>query len=149
MWMLALGAAIGALITYFLDPQSGRRRRAVTRERAAATVRTGADRAADTGRTVASEASGVSQKVQQAREEPKDYDDVTLAQKVQSEIFRDSDVPKGQIAVNVQEGVVALRGEVPSTGMIDELIDRARNVQGVREVENLLHVPGSEAPMHQ
>jgi hypothetical protein len=33
--------------------------------------------------------------------------------------------------------------------MIVALVDRARHVQGVREVENLLHIPGTEAPMHQ
>jgi hypothetical protein len=33
--------------------------------------------------------------------------------------------------------------------MIRDLEDRARSVHGVEDVENLLHLPGAEAPMHQ
>src|SRR5438132_1233080 len=43
----------------------------------------------------------------------KDFDDTTLTHTVESEIFRDAEVPKGQINVNAQKGVVQLRGEVP------------------------------------
>jgi len=76
-------------------------------------------------------------------------DDVTLARQVESELFREQNAPKGQISVNAANGVVQLRGEVEKPGLIDELVERARSVQGVREVENLLHLPGQEAPMHQ
>jgi osmotically-inducible protein OsmY len=48
--------------------------------------------------------------------------------------------------INVQEGVVQLRGEVPTPDMVDSLIEKTREVQGVREVENLLHFPGTPAP---
>jgi osmotically-inducible protein OsmY len=57
-------------------------------------------------------------------------------------------VPKGRINVNVQNGVVQLRGEVPESSMIDDLVEKARSIQGVREVENLLHLPGTPAPTH-
>jgi osmotically-inducible protein OsmY len=76
-------------------------------------------------------------------------DDVTLTHKVQSELFGSSDAPKGRISVNTANGVVQLRGEVESGDLIDDLVVRARSVDGVRDVENLLHTPGSEAPMHQ
>jgi hypothetical protein len=33
--------------------------------------------------------------------------------------------------------------------MIRDLEDRARQVQGVQEVENLLHLPGTTAQMHE
>ena len=36
----------------------------------------------------------------------------------------------------------------PSQDLIDALVERAQKIQGVREVENLLHTPGTEAPMH-
>jgi len=71
---------------------------------------------------------------------------VTLAHKVETIIFRDADVPKGQINVNAVDGVVYLRGEVEQPDMIRELEEAARAVQGVREVENLLHTPGAPAP---
>ena len=73
-------------------------------------------------------------------------DDVTLARKVETEIFRDADVPKGKINVNVEDGVVYLRGELEQPDLIQDLEGQARKVQGVRDVENLLHVPGQEAP---
>jgi BON domain-containing protein len=76
-------------------------------------------------------------------------DDVTLARQVESELFREESAPKGQISVNAANGVVQLRGEVEQPELIDELVQRARSVQGVREVENLLHLPGEEARMHQ
>jgi len=75
--------------------------------------------------------------------------DETLKSKVESEIFRDAEAPKGQVNVNAQFGVVQLRGEVESQELIDDLVARARSVQGVVRVENLLHVPGTPAPMHQ
>jgi osmotically-inducible protein OsmY len=76
-------------------------------------------------------------------------DDVTLAQQVESELFREKSAPKGQISVNAANGVVQLRGEVQQPELIDELVQRAQSVQGVRDVENLLHLPGQVAPMHQ
>jgi osmotically-inducible protein OsmY len=80
--------------------------------------------------------------------QPKDYDDATLKDKVASELFRDEHEVKGSISINAQEGVVQLRGEVPSEDLIHALVDRTQRIQGVREVENLLHTPGTKAPMH-
>src|SRR2546430_9151768 len=149
MGVFAVGGALGALLAYFFDPNSGRRRRHALRDRAASFVRSGERHAARTGRGVAADAYGFSQKVRHLKEEPKDFDDTTLADKIRSEVFRDSDVPKGKVNVNVQGGIAQLRGEVPRAELIDELVEQTRRVQGVREVENLLHVPGTEAPMHE
>jgi osmotically-inducible protein OsmY len=146
MQLLALGALLGAAVAYLFDPQGGRRRRAMIRDRSVAFARRRGREAVRAGRSVAAEAYGVSQKVQHVREEPKDYDDVTLAQKVQTEIFRDADVPKGQINVNAEDGIVVLRGEVDRPELMEELVERTRKVQGVREVQNLLHLPGTPAP---
>ena len=79
---------------------------------------------------------------------PKQYDDATLKDKVESELFRDEHEVKGAININAQEGIVQLRGELPSQDLIDALVERTQRIQGVREVENLLHTPGTEAPMH-
>lgn len=149
MQMLGFGAAVGAAIMWLLDPNSGRRRRALVRDRTLAFFRRGARRGVRAGRAVGAEAYGLSQKATHVREEPKDFDDQTLKNKVETELFRDADAPKGQVDVNAQNGVVQLRGEVESPELIDELIERARKVQGVRDVENLLHLPGTPAPMHQ
>lgn len=79
------------------------------------------------------------QKAVHRREEEKPLpDDVTLARKVETEIFRGADVPKGQISVNAEDGVVYLRGEVERLELIEDVKQAARKVQGVREVTNLL-----------
>jgi osmotically-inducible protein OsmY len=83
-----------------------------------------------------------------AKTHPKHYDDATLKDKVESELFRDEHEVKGSISVNAQHGVVQLRGELPSQGLIDTLVDRTAQIHGVREVESLLHLAGTEAPMH-
>ena len=83
-----------------------------------------------------------------AKTHPKHYDDATLKDKVESELFRDEHEVKGSISVNAQEGVVQLRGELPSQDLIDALVSRTQQIHGVREVESLLHLTGTEAPMH-
>ncbi len=48
--------------------------------------------------------------------------------------------------MNVEYGVVYLRGEVPDREQMDALVDRTRQVDGVRGVENLTHLPNEAAP---
>jgi osmotically-inducible protein OsmY len=71
--------------------------------------------------------------------------DPALARKVESEVFRDDSLPKGNISVNAEDGVIYFRGEAPSREVIEELTARARGVDGVRAVENLTHLPGEPA----
>ena len=58
-------------------------------------------------------------------------------------------MPKGDINVQAHDGIVELRGEVPRPELIDELVERTRQIPEVRDVENLLHVQGTPAPTHQ
>lgn len=78
-----------------------------------------------------------------------DLNDPALARKVESEIFRAEDAPKGSVNVNAENGVIYLRGEVKHPEDIKALGDAARKVAGVKEVKNLLHTPGSEAKMKE
>jgi hypothetical protein len=140
-------AALGAALVYFFDPQNGRRRRALARDRIPAFFRAKARQPGRLGRIAKSQAFGVKQRVKHRKEEGKPQpDDATLAHKVETEIFRDAEVPKGQINVNAENGVVVLRGEVEQDQLIRDLEKKTRKVQGVREVENLLHTPGSPVP---
>jgi len=140
--------ALGAALMYFFDPQKGALRRNTARDRLLAFFRRRGRAAARAGRGLAAEAYGLKQKATHLREEPKIFDDQTLKAKIESEVFRPADAPKGDVDVNVERGVVYLRGEVDQPDVIGELEHRVRSVQGVRDVENLLHVPGTEAPMH-
>src|SRR3954463_4154085 len=49
---------------------------------------------------------------------PKDLDDVAIARKVESVIFRGRRVAKGKVDVNVADGVVWLRGEVKTPDLV-------------------------------
>ena len=75
-----------------------------------------------------------------------DADDATLARKVETEIFRPADAPKGQVSIDVQAGVAYLRGTVDSDEWIQRLADDAKKVDGIKGVKNLLHRPGTPAP---
>jgi osmotically-inducible protein OsmY len=72
--------------------------------------------------------------------------DPALARKVETEIFRDKQIPKGNVSVNAEYGVIYLRGQVESREQVEELANRARAVDGVRAVENLTHLPDEPAP---
>jgi osmotically-inducible protein OsmY len=141
MPVFLLAGALGAALAYFFDPDNGNRRRKLTADKAGKYFRSTSRLADD----VAAQARTVKQKATHLKEQDKPQpNDVTLAQKVESEIFRDVDVPKGQINVNAEDGVVFLRGEADTPELIDELEAKTRKVKGVRGVENLLHLP--EAP---
>ena len=140
-------AAGGLALAYFLDRTSGRRRRKMAAQRASGMARAATDQVEQSARQVASEVEGVAQRAvhpQSSQEPPPD--DITLARKVESEIFRPADAPKGQVNVSAENGVVSLRGQVDTPEQIEELVKKAGAVPGVRAVENLLHTPGTEAP---
>ncbi len=73
----------------------------------------------------------------------RDYDDVTLARRVESAIFRPAELHalKGSVSVNVSDDVVELRGQVP---MIEAF---GRAAEAVRGLHNLLHTP-DQPPGH-
>ena len=142
---LLSGAAIGAALAHFLDPQSGRQRRdqATTKARHAAGKAKGA---AEQAKGAADKAKGTVTSGAPGGDRIEDVDDVTLARKVETEIFRAPDAPKGDVSIDVQDGVVHLRGEVADEGWIARLADQADQVDGVKGVKNLLHRPGTPAP---
>lgn len=146
-WPLLLGAAAGATLVFFFDPDEGRRRRAMARDRAAATLRD-AGRFADRGsRLAGSRAYGLSRRLAHLRRPTQDANDATLVARVMSEAFRGIDPDlKGRVNVNATAGVIYLRGEVERAEDIRALEDRVRRIPGVTAVENLLHLPGTPAP---
>jgi osmotically-inducible protein OsmY len=73
----------------------------------------------------------------------------TLRQRIESQLFRDRHIPKGDLNINCEHGMVILRGELDSPMEIAQLEDRVRRMAGVRGVQNLLHPHGTPAPNKQ
>jgi hypothetical protein len=131
-WPAIAAAGIGAVAAFFLDPTSGKRRRAATKDWVAARFRA-------VGRSTTRLGRGVGR-------ESLPENDATLAHKIESELFQGLDIPSGQIDINAENGVVVLRGTLKRPTEIVEVERRVWDVHGVRRVENLLHLEGTPAP---
>jgi hyperosmotically inducible periplasmic protein len=138
----------GAALAYFLDPQSGRRRRHQSRDKARSFARHATKRARKLVHHVSADAAGAARRAAHAARPPADVqlDDATLVDKVESIVFRDHDFPKGQVNINAENGVVFLRGQVDRSELVEALEARVRKVRGVRGVENLLRTPAEQPP---
>jgi osmotically-inducible protein OsmY len=141
-----LGAAGGAVASFLFDPARGRARRARLADQGAATVR----RVARNGeQAVAQVRSAVDGRVSAIRAgqttSARAIDDATLTDRVQSIVFRDDAVPKGDLNINVERGIVVLRGEVPDEALKARLVSDVEGIEGVWSVRDLLHLPGEPA----
>jgi hypothetical protein len=139
--LFAVGAAAGVGAGFFLDPQNGKRRRNVARDKIFARGRRGAREAEQKARYAAGFAGGAAAKAKESPRDPEhELNDPALAQKVESEIFRPEDAPKGEVNVNVEHGVVILRGHLEDPNQAEALVAAAEQVEGVRAVESKLTV---------
>lgn len=141
-----LGAAGGAVASYLLDPARGRARRARLTDQAAAFLR----RTMRTGEQAVKQIrSSVDARVAATRAEhatqARAIDDATLTDRVRSIAFRDDAVPKGDLNINVERGIVVLRGEVSDEAMKARLVSEVEGIEGVWSVRDLLHLPGEPA----
>ena len=142
------GAAIGAAAVYLFDPISGRGRRARLRDHALALTRRTRERADDLSMHAANVVGGkIREAVAPLRSRA--TDDATVADRVRSEVLGRRDLGASGVVVDVEDGVVHLRGQLQDQARIDRLVDLTRDVAGVRVVENLLHLPGQAAPNKQ
>lgn len=146
-WLL-FGMGIGAAAWYFLDPVSGRSRRAETAQQAAAGVRQplqkAEEEAAKTATYARDRAEGLVKEAASSSSAPDD--DRALANKVRSEALGGEKWRDATINVNAVDGVVTLRGELEDRERIDEAITAVQGVSGVEQVESFLHTPDEEAP---
>lgn len=143
--LLSIGAAAGATVSYFMDPDRGRSRRAQATDQLGAAARSAVDEARKQADYAAGQAKGA---VIESVTPPRHVgDDRTLKAKVESEVLGHVDgVNSGDIVVTAHDGIVGLRGQVASREVADELIRRTRSLPEVRGVEDLLHLPGQPAP---
>jgi osmotically-inducible protein OsmY len=141
---LLVAFGLGALMHRFVfDRQNARRRRHAARERNVAKLRRRARVTAKRARYLEGKAEGVAHKAVHAvpgtnsHKEP--ADDLSLAQKVESEAFRHAAVSKAHVSVNAEGGTVFLRGRLDSDAEIEKLVKATQAVEGVDRVESLLH----------
>jgi hypothetical protein len=139
-------AAAGAAAAFFLDPVSGKRRRRVARDWTAARFRDLSERGGRMGKSITARGAGTIQSIRHRRDARLPENDQVLAHKVESELFQKIDLPSGQIVINAEEGLVILRGQVDEADDIARIETQVRLIEGVRDVSNLLHLPGQPAP---
>lgn len=140
---MTLAAAVGAALAYVFDPIRGRRRRAGLKDRGRATFRRevrAVERQASYGK---GRAEGMIHKLRHPRPHVPE-DDLTLADKIRSEVLGRVDGP--HLTIDVNNRVVTLRGEVPDDQAAQQVEREVRATPGVTDVVNLLHQPGTPAP---
>ena len=137
--IVGIGAAAAAAM-YLLDPDRGRSRRAKLSDQTAALAR----KAEEKARAQAEHQKGVVQGLAHDLTEPfrpePDFDDATLRQKVKSEAIGRLEGPKKEIDVEVDNGVVTLKGTLGAEH-VDRLIRLVKGIPGVASVNDQLSVP--------
>jgi BON domain-containing protein len=134
---LLAGAAIGAGIMYLLDPDGGRRRRALVRDQIVSAAHKTTDAVDATSRDVANRARGVVAELRGRLRREHVGDDV-LRERVRARIGSVIG-HAGGIETRVSDGKVTLRGPVLSEEL-DRLLRRVRGVRGVADVISELDV---------
>ena len=141
-----VGAGVGAGLMYLLDPQGGRGRRAVVKDKSVSALKKGGTAAAKTSRHLGNKTKGL---IADAGSKLRDSDLVgnlgelkdqgqALIAKVQRKVRRAVSYPAAIQAV-VEEGKVILQGLVLASELAGLLV-AIRAVEGVIEVQNDLEI---------
>jgi osmotically-inducible protein OsmY len=140
------GGLIGAALEYFFDPGSGARRRHTARDKLFSYGRKGAHRATGLAEMAAHKAQGIVMETVPIRRDNPNPDDITLKDRIESELFRDPSLGRDEININVVDGVVVVHGALPAQDEIERVITQVRSIRDVEGVESYLHTPGTPAP---
>lgn len=134
---LIRGLALGAGAMYFLDARSGKRRRAMIRDKADMAVTDFADLMGKAGRDLQNRAQGMGASARSLFDRTEVADDV-LVQRIRSRMGRLISRPSA-IDVAVHQGRVVLRGPILADE-VDALMNGVYAVKGVSWVDNQLEV---------
>lgn len=135
-WLIG-GLGLGWGLSQLLDPSSGRRRRALIRDKAISAAHAIGDALDATSRNFGNRTRGVIADLRRRRS-PDTVSDPVLVERVRARLGGSVRHPRS-IEVIVRDGRVTLRGPV----LADEvaaLIERVASVRGVRDVDNRLDV---------
>jgi osmotically-inducible protein OsmY len=135
--MLIGGLGLGAALMYVLDPERGKRRRALVADKAVRAVNRATDTLGARSRDWRNRARGVAAEVK-ARTRSERVDDAVLEERVRAELGRSVSNPGG-IDVTALAGTVTLSGPVVMSEL-DDLLSAVRGVSGVANVENRLEM---------
>ncbi len=132
-----VGVGVGAALMYFFDPDRGKRRRALVRDKVEAAGNKASDYAEKMGRDIRNRTYGMVAETKALFRHEEVTDDV-LSDRVRAKLGR-YPVHTGAIEVRAHDGVVTLTGPI----LADELptvLRAARFVRGVKRVDNQLAV---------
>ncbi len=135
---LLAGLGVGGAAMYMLDPDRGRRRRSVVRDKAVSTVRTTGEAVGKTSRDVVNRTTGLVSETKSVFTHGEARNGDVLTERVRSKLGRLVSHP-GSIQVHAEHGRVTLRGPVFASE-VGRLIAGVYSVKGVKEVENQLEV---------
>lgn len=131
--LLVAGAlAVGAGLMMLLDPQQGRRRRALVRDKFVRGINETREFARKSGKYVADHARGYAAEAHSMMRDDQPTDD-QLEARVRSELGREVH-NIGALEVTARNGHVTLSGDVPENER-ERAISAARDVRGVRDVD--------------
>jgi hypothetical protein len=144
MKRLLIGAAAGAAVMYFLDPDRGRGRRAQVSQQLGARKRKIEHVAEGVEKDAANRAEGAAARAKGAGVfHP--TDDRSLEVHLH-QVLEELDVETRDVTVEAVGGLVRVRGQVASTEDIARVVRAVNGVPGVHAVESFMHLPGEPAP---
>jgi len=130
------GFGLGAGLMYFLDPERGRRRRALVRDKVAHATHAGNDAIRAFGRDLSHCVAGIGARTRGALHGGP-VDDSVLVERVRSKLGRVVSHPHA-INVDAADGCVRLRGSILQSEL-PRLMQTIARVRGVRSIDNNLH----------
>jgi uncharacterized membrane protein len=132
------GVGLGAGLMYVMDPDLGRRRRALLRDQAVRLGNKACAMADAAARDLSHRATGLMANLKSFFSGESDVSDYQLVERVRSGLGRCVSHPRS-IEVSAQQGKVTLRGPILAHE-VDELICGVSSVCGVKEVANQLEL---------
>ncbi|MBI4502575.1 MAG: BON domain-containing protein [Gemmatimonadetes bacterium] len=134
VWAAVTGAAVGSALTYWFDPETGRRRRASVRDKATRALHDAEDAVGRTSRDIANRARGAV--IDVLRPASPNVGDDVLAERVRSELGRVSS-HAGAIEVSCLDGSVQLQGPILKSEL-NRVLHSVARIPGVKEIHDNL-----------